>query len=97
MSSYTLSERVTAQSILFYGLALPVYRTALAVDKSCQAIRTALPHLLFALIILAKALGLVAIIAGTMTAVALIPATFWLGLMIISVFAWLTFPRSTRK
>ena len=100
MSSYTLSERIDIHTVLFYGLALPVYRGAMAIDAACTAIGNAyrafvamLPALLFWLAILAKALGLVAIIAGTVAAVAMIPPTFWLGLAIVAAFGWLTYPR----
>lgn len=93
ISSYSFSERVNAQTVLFWTVAIPIYRGAVAIDKAWQAIRAALPTLLFWLAILAKALGLVAIIAGTVAAVAMIPPTFWLGLAIVAAFGWLTYPR----
>lgn len=96
LSSYQLSERVNVHSILFYGFALPIYRAAVAIDKTCQALHTLLPHLLFALAILAKALGLLAIVAGA----AFLALTFWVllaklavGLVIVAAFAWATYPR----
>ena len=100
MTSYQLSERVNAQSILFWAIAVPIYRSAVAIDKSRRAIRSALPHLLFALIILAKALGLVAIVAGG----AFLALVFWLvlikiavGAAVIALFAWVTYPRPARS
>ena len=97
MSSYSLSERIDVHAILFYGLALPAYRAATAIDKGLTAIRAALPHLLFALIVLAKALGLVAVVAGG----AFLAFTFWVALVqtafalaIIAAFAYATYPRT---
>lgn len=96
VSSYQLSERVNAQTILFYGLALPIYRGALAIESAWRFIRAALPSLLFALVILAKALGLVAVVAGGFW----LALAFWvvlakiaLALVVIALFAWLTYPR----
>lgn len=99
MSSYSLSERIDVHAILFYGLALPAYRAATAIDKGLTAIRAALPHLLFALIVLAKALGLVAVVAGGAFlaftfAVVLAKAAF--ALAVVAVFGWVTFPRSSK-
>lgn len=97
MSSYQLSERFDVHALLFWTVAVPVYRAAVAIDKTCQALRTLLPHLLFALAILAKALGLLAIVAGA----AFLALTFWVVLAklagciaIIAAFAWATYPRS---
>lgn len=94
MTSYKLSQQINAQTILFYTVALPIYRGAMAIDKACQALMAMLPALLFWLGILAKALGLVAVIAGIVAAVACIPVTFWGGLLVVAAFGWLTFPRA---
>jgi hypothetical protein len=97
VSSYHLSERVNAQTILFWTVAIPIYRAGLAIDRSCQAIQAALPALLFALAIITKALCLA---AGLIAAFALV-AAFWLpivqfagALTIIAAFAYMTYPRT---
>lgn len=99
VSSYQLSERVNAQTILFWTVAIPIYRAGLATLRTCQAIRAALPSLLFALAILTKVLGLVAVVAGG----AFLALAFWVvlakvafALVVIAAFAWATYPR-TRK
>ena len=94
MSSYQLSERFDVHALLFWTVAVPVYWAAVAIDKTCQALRTLLPHLLFALVILAKALGLLSIVAAVVAAVACIPVTFWLGLGITGALAYVGYPRS---
>lgn len=93
MTSYQLSQRINVHAILFYGLAVPLYRTATSIDKACTAFRAMLPTLLYALCVLTKALGLGAVIAATVAAVALIPPIFWLGLLIVGAFGWATYPR----
>lgn len=85
MSSYAISERVNAQVIL-WAMGGAIYSAAMA-------IRSILPHLLFALVLLAKALGLTAIVCGAIVVVAMIPLTFWLGMGIIAVLAYATYPR----
>ena len=99
MSSYSLSERINVHAILFWTVAVPVYRVAVAIDRTCQALRTLLPHLLFALAIVAKALGLLAIVVGG----AFLALTFWVvlaqlagGLAIIAAFGFVTYPRSSK-
>lgn len=97
LSSYQLSDRVSVQNILFYGVALPVYRAATAIDKGLTAIRAALPHLLYALAIIAKGLGLVAVVAGgafLAFTFAVILAKTALALVVIAAFGWATYPRS---
>lgn len=97
ISSYQLSERISVHCILFYGLALPIYRGAVAIENAWRFIRAALPALLFALGILAKAFGLVTVVAGG----AFLALTFWLllakislALVVIALFGWATFPRT---
>ena len=97
MTSYQLSQRFDIHSILFYGVALPLYRAAVAIDAASKALRAALPHLLFALALLAKVLGLVACVVGC----AFLALAFWVvlakllgGLLIIGAFGWATFPRT---
>lgn len=97
VSSYQLSERVNAQTILFWTVAIPIYRGALAIETAWRFIRAAGPSMLFALAIIAKALGLVAIVAGA----AFVAFLFWLplcqlaaGLAIIAAVGYVTYPRA---
>lgn len=94
ISSYQLSERISVHCILFYGLALPIYRGAVAIENAWRFIRAALPTLLFAVGLVAKALGLTAVCVVVAAAVACIPPVFWLGLAIVAAFGWLTYPRT---
>lgn len=94
MTSYQLSERIDIHSILFYGLALPLYRATVATENAWRFIRAVWPSLLFWLGIVAKVLGLVAIVAGLVAVVAMIPVQFWLCLAGLVVGAWATYPRS---
>lgn len=96
MTSYQLSERLDIHALLFYGLALPLCRATVAIENAWRFIRAALPHLLFALAILAKVLGLVAIVAGLVAATAMIPVQFWAGLLVIGAFGLVTYPRRRR-
>lgn len=97
VSSYQLSARVNAQTILFWTVAIPIYRGALAIETAWRFIRAALPSLLFALAILTKALCLA---AGLIAAFAVVVA-FWLpicqvigALAGIAAFGWATYPRT---
>lgn len=94
MTSYTFSERVNVHSILFWTVAIPVYRTAVAIDKTCQAIMAMLPALLFALGSVVKALALAGAVAVVVAVIAMIPVTFWAGLLIVGAVGWVTFPRA---
>lgn len=97
MTSYQLSERIDVHGILFYGLALPIYRGAVAIDKAWQAIRAAWPALLFVLGLIAKVLGLVAVVAGCAFLAftfAVVIAKVAFALVVIAAFAWVTYPRS---
>lgn len=100
ISSYSLSQNFDRHVLLFWTVAVPIYRSAVAIESAWRFIRAALPALLLWLGILAKALGLVAIVAG---AVAL-GAIFWWpicqlvgGLLIVGAFGWATYPRAVRK
>ena len=92
MTSYTFSERVNVHSILFWTVAIPVYRTAVAIDKACQAFMAMLPALLLALGSVVKALALAGAVAVVVAVVACIPPVFWLGLLIVGAVGWVTFP-----
>lgn len=103
MSSYQLSSRINVQTILFWGVARPLYQGATAIDKGCAAIGQAyrlfcsyLPTLLFAVGLLVKALTLTACVVGA----AFLALTFWVvlaklavGLLIVAAFGWATYPR----
>jgi hypothetical protein len=90
LSSYEFSQRFTAQSILLdtCGLIVAGIRKTSAIVGRCFAV---LSHIL-PLLLLALGLTLGIVIAAA--AVALIPPTFWLGLLIVGAFGWATFPRS---
>lgn len=90
ISSYQLSERVNAQTLLWdaCGLLVAGVRSLAAVVGRCFAI---VSHFLPLLLL---ALGLTLGIAVVAAAVAMIPLTFWLGLVITGAFAYLTFPKA---
>ena len=68
MTSFQLSQRFDIHSVLFYGLALPIYRATVAIENAWRFIRAVWPSLLFWLAIVAKGLGLVAVaVAATLT------------------------------
>lgn len=93
MTSFQLSERFDVHTVLFWTVAIPIYRATVAIDNAWRFIRAAMPALLFWLAIVAKALGLVVVVAGLVAAVAMIPVTFWGGLLVIGAFGWATYPR----
>lgn len=92
ISSYQLSERVNAQTLLWdsCGLIVGLIRCLAAVVGRAYAV---VSHLASFLPTLALALGLTLGLAGIMAAVAMIPPTFWLGLLIVGAFGWATYPR----
>lgn len=90
LSSYQLSERVNAQTLLWDACGLLVAGTrilAAVVGRVAAVVSHFLPLLLLAL-------GLTLGIAVVAAAVAMIPLTFWLGIVITGVFAYLTFPKA---
>ena len=90
MSSYQLSQRVNAQTLLWVigGAIISTGRLLSAVVGRCFAI---VSHFLPLLLL---ALGLTLGIAVVAAAVAMIPPTFWLGLAVIATFGYLTFPKA---
>ncbi len=90
LSSYQLSERVNAQSLLWdsCGLIIAIVRKTAAIVGRCFAI---VSHFLPLLLL---ALGLTLGIAVVAAAVAMIPLTFWLGLLIVGAYAWVFKPRT---
>jgi hypothetical protein len=90
ISSYQFSERFTAQSILFDSCRLTVAgirKTSAIVGRGLAIVSHFLPLLLLA----------IALTAGIVIAavvVAMVPVTFWLGLLIVGAFGWATYPRS---
>ena len=90
LSSYQLSERVNAQTLLWDACGLLVAGTrilAAVVGRVAAVVSHFLPLLLLAL-------GLTLGIAVVAAAVAMVPPTFWLGIVITGAFAYVTFPRA---
>jgi hypothetical protein len=89
LSSYQLSERYNAQSVLWACCRLSV-----AVGRKTAAmIRAALPWLLDLEALLMGAIGIMVFGLGLFAVVAAIPVTFWAGLIIVAAVGWATFPR----
>lgn len=89
-TSYRLSQEHNFQSLLWdsCGLIVGIIRkTSAIVGRVAAIVSHILPLLLLAL---GLTLGIVIVAA----AVASIPPTFWLGLLIVGAFGWATFPRS---
>ena len=90
LSSYQLSERVNAQTLLWDACGLLVAGTrilAAVVGRVAAVVSHFLPLLLLAL-------GLTLGIAVVAAAVAMVPPTFWLGMAITGALAYVTYPRS---
>lgn len=90
LSSYEFSERYDVHSFLLDSIRLTigiVRKTSAIVGRVAAIVSHILPLLLLAL---GLTLGIVIVAA----AVASIPPTFWLGLLIVGAFGWATFPRS---
>lgn len=62
-ASFSFSQRFDVHELLFWTVAYPVYRVAVAIDATGGALHAMLPALLVALVSVAKALGLVAAVA----------------------------------
>lgn len=93
LSSYQFSERYNAQSLLWdscSAIAGAVRILAAVVGRVAAVVSHFLPLLLLAL-------GLTLGIAVVAAAVAMIPPTFWLGLAITGVLAYVGYPRAVRK
>lgn len=89
MSSYAIAENYNLQTLL-WAVASATYRAAMAV-------RSVLPALWSAMQILSLSLLLTLLIAGAVVFVAaVIPPTFWIGLVIIAGYAVATYPRNPR-
>ena len=90
LSSYQLSERVNAQTLLWDSCGLiiaGIRKTVAVVGRVAAVVSHFLPLLLLAL-------GLTLGIAVVAAAVAMVPPTFWLGIVITGAFAYVTFPRA---
>ena len=90
LSSYQFAERYNAQSLLWdaCGLIIAGARSlAAVVGRVAAVVSHFLPLLLLAL-------GLTLGIAVVAAAVAMVPPTFWLGIVITGTFAYVTFPRA---
>jgi hypothetical protein len=90
ISSYSLSQNFDRHVLLFWTVAVPIYRSAVAMENAWRW----WPALLFWLGILAKALGLVAVVVAVVVAVAMIPVHFWLCAAGLVVGAYVTYPRT---
>jgi hypothetical protein len=89
LSSYQLSERYNAQTILWACCRLSVA----VCRKSSAMIRAALPWLMDLEALLMGAIAVLTFGLGLFAVVAAIPVQFWLGLIIVAAFGWATFPR----
>lgn len=90
ISSYQLSERVNAQTLLWDACGLLVAgirKTAAIVGRAFAILSHIEPYALGCAVGLVLGLALFA-------AVSAIPVAFWLGLAITGAFAYVTFPRS---
>jgi hypothetical protein len=100
IASYQLSERINAQVILWAigGAAAAAVRTLVEPVRWLVVLACALWAVRwsvgYAAVVLAKVLALTAVAVGIAAAVACIPVTFWLGLAIIGVLAYVGYPRS---
>ena len=87
MSSYAIAESYNLQTLL-WAVAGATYRAAMTV-------RSVLPALWSAMQVLTLALLLTMLITGAVVLVAaVIPPTFWIGLVITGGYAVATYPRS---
>lgn len=89
LSSYQLSERVNAQTILWdsCGLIVEIIRkTNAIVGRIFAVVSHFLPTLLLAL-------ALTAVCVAGAAIVAMVPVTFWLGLAITGALAYVGYPR----
>ena len=90
LSSYQLSERVNAQSLLWDSCGLiiaGVRKTASIVGRCFAIVSHFLPLLLLAL-------GLTTACVAGAAVVAMIPPTFWLGMAITGALAYVGYPRA---
>lgn len=93
--SYQFSQQHNFQTVL-WAIGGAIWSGCNAIGQAYRLLCSAMPALLFALSILTKALALTAVCVGVAFAVACIPVTFWLGLAITGLFAWATYPRSSK-
>lgn len=96
VSSYQFSERHNVQSVLWAigGAVVAVVRTLAAVVSLFASLIAGLWAARVAVVTVAKALGIAGGLAVTFALVAAIPVTFWVGLGVVAVFGWVTYPRS---
>lgn len=95
VSSYQFSERHNVQSVLWAigGAVYTAVRTLAAVVSFIVALIAGLWAARMAVVTAAKALGIAGALAVTFALVAAIPVTFWVGLGVVAVFGWVTYPR----
>lgn len=92
ISSYRLSEQYNFQSLL-WDVAGAVASVVRLVVMVAGWLAVASRWLLAGGRVLLPALGLVALIAVVVVAMAMVPVTFWLGLGITAVLAYVGYPR----
>jgi len=94
-TSYQFSQEHNFQSILWdaIGATVAIVRRA---SVLCAALYAMLPAFMAVCAILAKSLGLLALCVAGVVLVAMIPVTFWAGLALVAVFAYVTYPRSSK-
>lgn len=95
ISSYRFSQEYNFQSLLWSAIGATV-AIVRRVSVLCTALYACLPAFMAGCAILAKAVGLVALCVAGVVAVAMVPTVFWLGLALVAVFAYVTFPRSAK-
>lgn len=86
MTSYQVADRINAQAVLF-ALAGAVHGAAVAILVSFPTVLAILAGIVKVLVPLALGAGLVAVLA-------MIPVTFWLGLAITGALAYVGYPRT---
>lgn len=95
ITSYQLSERVNAQTILWAigGAAVAAVRTLVLPVRWLVMLACALWAVRDVVLDAAKALGIAGGLAVVIALVAMIPVTFWLGLAITAAFGFVFYPR----
>lgn len=87
--SYSLSERVNAQTLI-WAVGGALWRLWAILRTVGRVIATSEPYVMGAFVITGYALLM---FAGVSALVSMIPATFWLGLVVTGAFAYVTYPR----
>lgn len=91
-TSYQFASEHNFQSILWASIGATV-AIVRRVSVLCAALYACLPAFMAGCAIVARSLGLVAVCVAGVVAVAMIPPVFWVCLVGIAVFAYVTYPR----